>query len=129
MMVEKRVCRKRKRKGQKINPHHIDILKLEEVDILVYDSNLTNKKNLRSKNIEIIKKLFPKEEVARWESSKPSHRSRRNMRAEMMGINVDSDGAPIDNREEYGSSTSSSSPSFAENVYFDGVSYSMDEFE
>ena len=51
------------------------------------------------------------------------------MRAEMMGINVDSDGAPIDNREEYGSSTSSSSPSSAENVDSDGVSNSMDEFE
>ena len=43
----------------------------------------------------------------------------------MMGIDVDSDGAPIDNREEYGSSTSSS----AENVDSDGVSESMDEFE
>ena len=29
MVVEKRVCRKIKRKGQKINCHHIDILKLE----------------------------------------------------------------------------------------------------
>ena len=34
MVVEKRVCKKRKRKGQKINRHQIDILKLEEVDIL-----------------------------------------------------------------------------------------------
>ena len=34
----------------------------------------------------------------------------------MMGIDVDLDGAPIDNGEEYGSSTSSSSPSSTENV-------------
>ena len=51
------------------------------------------------------------------------------MTSEMMGIDVDSDGAPIDNREEYGSSTSSSSPSSTENVDSDGVSESMDEFE
>ena len=51
------------------------------------------------------------------------------MTFEMMGIDVDSDGAPIDNREEYGSSTSSLSPSSAENVDSDGVSESMDEFE
>ena len=129
MVVEKKVCRKRNRKGQKINRRRIDILKLEEVDILVYDFKLTKKDSLYSKTIEIIKKLFPKEEVGRWESAKPSHRSRRNMIVEMMGIDVDLDGAPIDNREEYGSSTSSSSPSFAENVDYDGVSNSMDEFE
>ena len=51
------------------------------------------------------------------------------MMAEMMGIDVDSNGLPIDNREEYGSSTSSSNPSSAENVDFDGVSVSMDEFK
>ena len=129
MVVEKKVCRKRNRKGQKINRRRIDILKLEEVDILVYDFKLTKKDTLRSKTIEIIKRLLPQPEVARWESVKPSRRSRRNMTSEMMGIDVDSDGAPIDNREEYGSSTSSSSPSSAENVDSDGVSESMDEFE
>ena len=129
MVVEKRVCRKRKRKGKKINRLRIEILKLEEFDILAYDFKFTKKKTLRFKTIEIIKKLLPKEEIARWESAKPSRKSRRNMRAEMMGINVDSDGAPIDNREEYGSSTSSSNPSSAENVDSDGVSDSMDEFE
>ena len=51
------------------------------------------------------------------------------MPSEMMGIDVDLDGAPIDNREEYGSSTYSYNSSFAKNVYFDGVSESMDEFE
>ena len=99
MLVEKRVIRKRKRKVQKINHHRIDILKLEEVDILVYDFKLTKKDTILSKTIDIIKKLFPKEEFARWEYAKPNSRSRRNMTAEMMGINVDLDGAPIDNRE------------------------------
>ena len=47
----------------------------------------------------------------------------------MMGIDVDSDGAPIDNIEEFGSSTSSSSFSSIENVDSNGVSKSMDEFE
>ena len=111
-------------KGQKINRRRIDILKLEEVDILVYDFKLTNKDTLLP-SIEVIKKLLPKEEVARWESAKPSRRSIRNMTAEIMGIDVDSDGAPIDNREEYGSS----SPSSAENVDSNGVSKSMDDYE
>ena len=51
------------------------------------------------------------------------------MTTEMMGIDVDSDGAPIDKREEYGSSTSSSIPSSAKNVDSNGVSDSMDEFQ
>ena len=38
------------------------------------------------------------------------------MTTEMMGIDVDSDGAPIANGEEYGSSKYSSSPSSTENV-------------
>ena len=45
MVVEKKVCKKRNRKGQKINRRRIDILKLEEVDILVYDFKLTNKRH------------------------------------------------------------------------------------
>ena len=104
-------------------------MKLEEVDILVYDFKMTKKDTLHSKNLEIIKKLLPKEQVARWESPQSSRRSRRNMTTEMMGIDVDLDSAPIDNREEYGSSTSSSNPSSAENVDSDGVSNSMDEFQ
>ena len=70
-----------------------------------------------------------KKKVVRWESAKPRGKSRSNMIAEMMGIDVESNGLPIDNREEYGSSTSPSSPSSAKNVDFDGVSESMDEFE
>ena len=65
MVVEKRVCRKRKRKGKKINRLRIEILKLEEFDILAYDFKFTKKKTLRFKTIEIIKKLLPKEEIAR----------------------------------------------------------------
>ena len=37
--------------------------------------------------------------IARWECVKPSRRSRRNMKTEMIDIDADSDGAPIDNRE------------------------------
>ena len=51
------------------------------------------------------------------------------MTSEMMGIDVDSDGAPIDNREEYGSSTSSSSPSSKDNVDSNGVAESGSEIE
>ena len=43
------------------------------------------------------------------------------MTAQMMGIEVYKDGAPIDNREEYRSSTSSSSPWYVENVDSHGV--------
>ena len=37
MVVEKKVCKKRKRKGQNVNHHRIEILNLEDVDILVSD--------------------------------------------------------------------------------------------
>ena len=60
MVVQKKVCRKRKIKSQKINHRRIDILKLEEVDILVYDFQLKKKYTLRSKTIDIIKRLLPK---------------------------------------------------------------------
>ena len=51
------------------------------------------------------------------------------MTAKIMDIDADSNGAPIDNREEYRSSTPLSSPSSVENVDSYGVSKSMDEFE
>ena len=41
MVVEKRVWKKRKRKGQNVNHHRIDILNFEDVGILVYDFQLT----------------------------------------------------------------------------------------
>ena len=43
MVVEKHVNRKRKRKGQNTTRHHIGLLKLDDVDILVYDFNLTKR--------------------------------------------------------------------------------------
>ena len=59
MEVEKHVNRKRKRKGKNITRHRIDLLKLDDVDILVYDFNLTNRGTLHSKRKEIIKRLVP----------------------------------------------------------------------
>ena len=64
MVVEKNVCKKRKRKGQNVNHRRIDILNLEDVDILVYYFQLTKKGTLHSKTTYIIKILFPQEIVA-----------------------------------------------------------------
>ena len=47
----------------KINRRRIDILKLEEVDILVYDFKLTKKDTLRSKTIEIMNKFLSNREL------------------------------------------------------------------
>jgi hypothetical protein len=47
----------------------------------------------------------------------------------MLGMHVDSDGAFIDNREEYGSSTSSSKHSSEYNVDYDGISETMSQSE
>jgi hypothetical protein len=47
----------------------------------------------------------------------------------MLGMHVDSDGAFIDNREEYGSSTSLSNHSFEDNVDSNGISESMSQYE
>ena len=44
-------------------------------------------------------------------------------------MDVDLDGACIDNREKYGSSTSSSNHSFEENVNFDGISEYISQSE
>ena len=46
----------------------------------------------------------------------------------MVGMHVDSDGALVDEREEYGSSSFASSHS-SEDVGFDGVLDPMDDFE
>ena len=66
--------------------------------------------------------------MLRWESVEPSCRSRRLSKLEMVGMHVDSDGALVDEREEYGSSSSASSHS-SEDVDFDGVPDPMDDFE
>lgn len=130
MVSKKQIDRKRKRKAQNMNHRRIDLLKLEDVDIIVHDFHLTKKGTLRSKTIDIIKRLLAPETIARWEPSKPSHRSKRIMAAKMLGRHVDSDGAFIDNREEYGSSTSSYNNSSEDNVdYDDGVSESPSMFE
>ena len=121
MVVEKKVCKKKKRKGQNVNHHRIDILNLEHVDILVYDFQLKNKGTLRSKTTNIIKILFAQEIVASWEFSKPRCRLRRNMSYEILGIHEDSSDALIESREEYRLSTSSSNHASKENVVFDGV--------
>ena len=125
MVVEKKVCKKRKRKGQNVNHRRIDILNLEDVDILVYDIQLTKKGTLRSKTIEIIKRLLAQEIVASCEFVKPTCRSRRNISYEILGIHKDSDGALVDSREEYRSSTSSSNHSSEENLVSNGMSKSM----
>ena len=90
---------------------------------------MTKRGTLRSRTIEFIKRLMPQEINARSDSAKPSRRSKRLLTYEMLGIHADSDGALIYNREEYGSSTSSSSHSSEDNVDSDGVSESMDEFD
>ena len=46
----------------------------------------------------------------------------------MMGMHVDSDGALVDEREEYGTSSSASSHS-SEDVNSDGVQENMSDFE
>ena len=47
----------------------------------------------------------------------------------MWDIHENSDGARIDNREDYGSSTSLFNHSSKDNVHFDGVAESMSQFE
>ena len=129
MVVEKHVNRKRRRKGQNTTRRRTDLLKLDDVDILVYDFNLTKRGTLRSKTTDVIKRLLSQEINARWESVEPSRRSKRHLTSEMLGMHVDSDGAFIDNREEYGSSTSSSKHSSEDNVDSDGISETMSQSE
>ena len=128
MAVDKNNGGKRKRKGTNINRHRIDILKLEDVDILVYDFNLTKRGTLHFKTIEILKRLLPEGIVLRWESAETSRRSRRILKPEMMGMHVDSNGALVDEREEYGTSSSASSDS-SEDVNSDGMQENMSDFE
>jgi hypothetical protein len=129
MVVEKHVNRKRKIKGQNTTRRRTDLLKLDDVGILVYDFNLTKRGTLRSKTTNIIKRLLPQEINARWESIEPSRRSKMHLTYEMLGMHVDSDGAFIDNREDYGSSTSSSNHSYEDNVDSDGISETTSQSE
>ena len=129
MVVEKHVSRKRKIKGQNTTHRRTDLLKLDDVDILVYEFNLTKRGTLHSKTTKINKRLLPQEINVRWESVEPSRRSKMNLTSEMLGMHVDSDGAFIDNTKEYRSSTSSSNHSFEDNVDFDGISKTMSQSE
>jgi hypothetical protein len=65
MVVEKHVNRKRKRKGQNTTLRRTDLLKLEDVDIHVYDLNFTKRRTLLSRTTKIIKRLLPQEINAR----------------------------------------------------------------
>jgi hypothetical protein len=75
--------------------------------------------------------LFSQEINARWEHVEPSCISKRHLTSEMLGMHVESYGAFIDNREEYVSSTSTSSSnhSFEDNVNSDGISETMSQSE
>jgi hypothetical protein len=64
-VVEKNVSRKRKTKGQNTTCCHTDLLKLEDVDIHVYEFNLKKRRTLHSITTEIIKGLLPQEITAR----------------------------------------------------------------
>ena len=119
---------KRKRKGTNINRRRTDILQLEDVEILVYVFNLKNRGTLHFKTIDILKTLLLEGEMLRWEFAETSGRSRRILKPEMVGMHVDSDGALVDEREEYGTSSSASSHS-SEDVNSDGVQENMTDFE
>jgi hypothetical protein len=118
-----------KGKGQKTTCRRTDLVKLYDVDIFVYEFNLKKRGTLRSKTTNIMKRLFPQERNARLESVEPSHRSKRILTSKMLGMNVDSDGSFIDNREEHGSYTSSLNHSFKDNVDSGGISESICQSE
>jgi hypothetical protein len=61
MVVEKYVNRKIKIKGQNTTCRRTDLLKLDDVDILVYDFNLIKRGTLCFKTTNIIKRLLPQE--------------------------------------------------------------------
>lgn len=128
MVVDKKNGGKRKRKGTNINRRRTDILQLKDVDILVYDFNLTKRGTLRFKTTEILKRLLPEGTVLTWDSAKTSRRSKRLLKPGILGMHVDSDGALVDDREEYGTSSSASSHS-SEDVNSDGVQENMSDFE
>jgi hypothetical protein len=90
---------------------------------------LTKRGTLCSRTTKIIKRLLPQEITARWETAEPIRRSKRLLTYEMLGIHVDSDGAFIDNKEEYGSSTSSSNHSFEDYADSNGISESMSQYK
>lgn len=86
MVVDKQINKKRNKKDSNINRHCTNLLKLEDVYILVYDLNLTKKGTLHFRTMEIIKRLLPQEIMLIWEFIEPNHRSRRLLTSEMVGI-------------------------------------------
>jgi hypothetical protein len=72
---------------------------------------------------------LPQEINARWELVEPSRRSKRFSTSEMLGMHVNSNGAFIENKEEYGSYTSPSNHSSENNVDSNGISKSMSQSE
>jgi hypothetical protein len=99
MVVEKHISRKRKRNCQIINCRHIDILKLEDVDMFVYDFHLTKGDTLYSRTIEIIKRLLGQETIAIWELGELGCISKRILTSRTLDTHANSDGAFIDNIE------------------------------
>ena len=128
MVVDKKNGGKRKRKGTNINRRRTNILQLKDVDILVYDFNLTKRGTLRFKTTEILKRFLPEGTLLTWDSAETSRRSRRLLKPGILGMHVDSDGALVDDKEEYGTSSSASSHS-SEDVNSDGVQENMSDFE
>ena len=63
IVVIKHISDNRKRKGQIITHHHIDILKLEYVDVIVYDFLLTTRGTLDSRTTKIVKRAIAQEVV------------------------------------------------------------------
>jgi len=101
---------------------------LEDVDILVYDFNLTKRGTLHFKTIEILKRLLPEGTMLRWESTETGRISRKILKPAMVGKHVESDGALVDEREEYGTSSSASNH-LSKDVNSDGVQENMSDFE
>lgn len=67
--------------------------------------------------------------MLRWESIEPNHISIRILKPEMVGMHVDSYGALIEEREEYGSSSFAYSH-WSEGVAdFYGILENMSDFE
>ena len=89
MVVEKRIGRKRKRKGTNINHCHTNVLKLEDVDLLVYELNLKKRETFWLQTINILKKFLPEQLLLRWDFAECRRRSRRLLKSEMVGIHVD----------------------------------------
>ena len=78
--------------------------------------------------IDIIKRFLPQETVLRWQSVEPSRRSTRILKPQVVGMHVDSNGALVDERGEYGTSSSTSSHS-SEDVKYDCVQGNISDFE